>query len=443
MQNFIDVLENDKLSVSRGLFMNNLYTILSNNFGTVFPASNLKDGMLFFKHTGAESAIYTYLSTEVNPWLKIIDLKNAFGNADTLDGHHADYFSPATHKHDSDYLSKNGGTVAGNITATKFIGELDGDAKSIGGKTLTELQGLPLGHEYFTINPNLPEGVLPLIGQLVSRSLYPSLWEWVQTQNGFLLEESAWQSKASTNNGNVPYYSKGDGNSTFRLPSLKCYIKGSGGVREIGGYLAAGLPNITGSPIIGENSYNGLPEPGGAIYKANAGNSYAGSSDHDNDYYKFDASRSNSIYGKSDTVQPETIVGLWCVKAFGTIIDTGNTDMATYVSLLQQLDQKVSNLEDTFFTRTLTINGSTQGYRRSGSSATESDVTYDKTLTSIGSGVDSHYLYGLETNTGLPAQTDTLKSIIQKLVNLSHEHKTYRQLEYYNCQCNCSDGDGD
>src|SRR5574344_328179 len=165
MQNFIDVLENDKLSVSRGLFMNNLYTILSNNFGTVFPASNLKDGMLFFKHTDAESAIYTYLSTEVNPWLKIMDLKNAFGNADTLDGHHADYFSPATHKHDSDYLSKNGGTVAGNITATKFIGELDGDAKSIGGKTLTELQGLPLGHEYFTINPNLPEGVLPLIGQ--------------------------------------------------------------------------------------------------------------------------------------------------------------------------------------------------------------------------------------------------------------------------------------
>ena len=391
MQNFIDVLENDKLSVSRGLFMNNLYTILSNNFGTVFPASNLKDGMLFFKHTGAESAIYTYLSTEANPWLKIIDLKNAFGNADTLDGHHADYFSPATHKHDSDYLSKNGGTVAGNITATKFIGELDGDAKSIGGKTLAELQGLPLGHEYFTINPNLPEGVLPLIGQLVSRSLYPSLWEWVQTQNGFLLEESAWQSKASTNNGNVPYYSKGDGNSTFRLPSLKCYIKGSGGVREIGGYLAAGLPNIN---------------------------------------------------GKSDTVQPETIVGLWCVKAFGTIIDTGNTDMATYVSLLQQLDQKVSNLEDTFFTRTLTINGSTQGYRRSGSSATESDVTYDKTLTSIGSGVYSHYLYGLETNTGLPAQTDTLQSIIQKLVNLSHEHKTYRQLEYYNCQCNCSDGDG-
>lgn len=442
MQNFIDVLENDKLSVSRGLFMNNLYTILSNNFGTVFPASNLKDGMLFFKHTGAESAIYTYLSTEVNPWLKIIDLKNAFGNADTLDGHHADYFSPATHKHDSDYLSKNGGTVAGDITATKFIGELDGDAKSIGGKTLTELQGLPLGHEYFTINPNLPEGVLPLIGQLVSRSLYPSLWEWVQTQSGFLLEESAWQLKASSNNGNVPYYSSGDGNSTFRLPALKCYVKGSSGVREIGGYLAAGLPNITGSPIIGENSYSGLPEPGGAIYKANAGNSYAGSSDHDNDYYKFDASRSNSIYGKSDTVQPETIVGLWCVKAFGTIIDTGNTDMATYVSLLQQLDQKVSNLEDTFFTRTLTINGSTQGYRRSGSSATESDVTYDKTLTSIGSGVYSHYLYGLETNTGLPAQTDTLKSIIQKLVNLSHEHKTYRQLEYYNCQCNCSDGDG-
>ena len=419
MQNFIDVLENDKLSVSRGLFMNNLYTILSNNFGTVFPASNLKDGMLFFKHTDAESAIYTYLSTEVNPWLKIIDLKNAFGNADTLDGHHADYFSPATHKHDSDYLSKNGGTVTGNITATKFIGELDGDAKSVGGKTSVELQGLPLGHEYFTINPNLPEGVLPLIGQLVSRSLYPSLWEWVQTQSGFLLEESAWQLKASSNHGNVPYYSSGDGNSTFRLPALKCYVKGSSGVREIGGYLAAGLPNITGQ--VGPLDDMSADTFTGSFYRGTSKNYDAKSEPSGGGWIlNFDASRSSSIYGNSSTVQPETIVGLWCVKAFGTVIDTGNTDMASYISLLQQLDQKVSNLEDTFFTRTLTIDGSTQGYRRSGSSGAESDITYDKTLPSIGPGVYKHYLYGLETNTGLPAQTDTLKSIIQKLVNLNH-----------------------
>ena len=122
--------------------------------------------------------------------------------------------------------------------------------------------------------------------------------------------------------------------------------------------------------------------------------------EHNSQYGNLVILNTSNITGNANTVQLETIVGLWCVKAFGTVIDTGNTDMASYISLLQQLDQKVSNLEDTFFTRTLTINGSTQGYRRSGSSATESDVTYDKTLTSIGSGVYSHYLYGLETNTG-------------------------------------------
>ena len=102
--------------------------------------------------------------------------------------------------------------------------------------------GLPVGFEYFTMNPNIPAGSLPLQGGLYSRLAYPDLWEWVQKQTGYLKAESEWQELAVSNGGNVPFYSKGDGSTTFRVPSLKCWVKGANGIEEVGSYLSAGLP---------------------------------------------------------------------------------------------------------------------------------------------------------------------------------------------------------
>lgn len=79
--------------------------------------------------------------------------------------------------------------------------------------------GLPVGFEYTSINPNIPTGSLPLLGGLYSRSAYVDLWAWVQSQPGYLLSESEWQAYSTSNNGIVPYYSTGDGISTFRVPS--------------------------------------------------------------------------------------------------------------------------------------------------------------------------------------------------------------------------------
>ena len=110
--------------------------------------------------------------------------------------------------------------------------------------TWKDAGGLPVGHEFFTTNPNIPAGCIPLLGGEYSRTAYADLWAWVQTQQGYLIEESAWQAKAATNGGNVPFYSKGDGTTTFRVPSLKCWVKGANGIEEVGSYLSAGLPNI-------------------------------------------------------------------------------------------------------------------------------------------------------------------------------------------------------
>lgn len=194
--------------------------------------------------------------------------------------------------------------------------------------------GVPIGFEYFTVNPNVPTGVLPLIGGVYSRTAYAALWEWVQTQTGYLISETEWQAKSTANNGNVPFYSTGDGSTTFRVPSLSCWIRGAGNIEEVGSYLAAGLPNITGR-LHGNKSGNNAM---GAFYDLTDTAGVDGDSQSpQSPLLGFDASKSNAIYGNSDTVQPESIVGLWLVKAFGTVTNTKNQDLEDISNAFSQI----------------------------------------------------------------------------------------------------------
>ena len=200
---------------------------------------------------------------------------------------------------------------------------------------------MPVGYEYFTFNPNIPQGSLPLFGGEYSRETYADLWAWVQTQTGYLKTEAQWQALSSANAGNVPYYSDGDGSTTFRVPSLKCWVKGANGtVSEVGSYLAAGLPNITGgltfrSVDSGSSYYNIMTSRSGAFSDDGvSGETFStakGTNNRVPTRVKFDASASNSIYGNSTTVQPESIVGLWLVKAYGVVEDTGTIDEQQYI----------------------------------------------------------------------------------------------------------------
>ena len=209
---------------------------------------------------------------------------------------------------------------------------------------------VPVGFEYFSMNPNVPQGSLPLLGGEYNRSTYSDLWEWVQQQTGYLKTEAEWQALSTANNGNVPYYSDGDGSTTFRVPSLQCWVRGANGsVSTVGSYLAAGLPNITGSIAFRRtaNGSNVVNNPSGAFGESintdsttplsNTGSGTPGSQN-----FTFNASRSNSIYGNSTTVQPESIVGLWLVKAYGTVVDTGTIDEQQYI------DDRIAALPNTF-----------------------------------------------------------------------------------------------
>ena len=204
--------------------------------------------------------------------------------------------------------------------------------------------GIPIGYEYFTINPNIPQGSLPLFGGEYDRATYPDLWAWVQEQTGYLKTEAQWQALSSANAGNVPYYSDGDGSTTFRVPSLKCWIKAANGtVSEVGSYLAAGLPNITGTLRGDTTASNGSQfasqfssgsealQPAGTVTQGYGANFVAITEKQINSYISFNASKSNSIYGNSTTVQPPSIVGMWLVKAYGVVEETGRIDEQQYI----------------------------------------------------------------------------------------------------------------
>jgi hypothetical protein len=86
-------------------------------------------------------------------------------------------------------------------------------------------------------------------------------------------------------------------------------LQGASGEQVAGTTVSAGLPNITGD-VYGNFTWN-IPAPTGAF--ASAG-SYRGATGDaiTTQKYNFDASRSNSIYGKSDTVQPPSyLVNIW------------------------------------------------------------------------------------------------------------------------------------
>ena len=140
------------------------------------------------------------------------------------------------------------------------------------------------------------EGWLLMDGREVSRTEYADLFDVIGTA-----------------------YGMGDGSTTFNLPNCSGKFLQMDTSKTVGTNIEAGLPNITGSwtsqyNISMDNNSNCI----GAIastYSTNTG--YYGGSTASADWgfgFNFDASKSNTIYGKSTTVQPPAIVVNYFIK---------------------------------------------------------------------------------------------------------------------------------
>lgn len=230
-------------------------------------------------------------------------------------------------------------------------------------KTLVEKAGaMPIGAIMSFLMKSAPEGWLALdTGALVSRATYPDLWAWVQ-ENAPLISETDWQTQASAQSS-VGFFSTGDGSTTFRLPRILDYVRGST-LADVGVWQEAGLPNILGAYSSSKDA-EGFAGFTGAV--SGSTTSGIGTAGHfDNGWlsaqlnFRFDASKSNAIYGNSTTVTPKTIKMVYCIKAFGA---TTNQGMIDITALANDLNYKLS-IVDYEIDRAMTIiypNGGSEG----------------------------------------------------------------------------------
>lgn len=136
----------------------------------------------------------------------------------------------------------------------------------------------------------------------------------------------------------------------FKLPDLRDrFVQGANG--NLGTSKTAGLPNITGKFYHDTNAKAGLS--GAFTYEGAGRQNLMNDTPTNSGLITFDASKSNSIYGNSDTVQPPSVCLTFIIKALkvsdqyadavGTLID----DSATNVTDKTWSAKKISDTIDT------------------------------------------------------------------------------------------------
>ena len=155
--------------------------------------------------------------------------------------------------------------------------------------------------------------------------------------------ESDWQTAVTTYGvcGKFVYDST---NNTVRLPKITGIIEGTTDLTALGDLIEAGLPNITGSC----GSFRcGGNNTSGALYltsTATVGGGTGGAGFNAN----IDASRSNSIYNNSNTVQPQTIKVLYYIVVATTTKTDIEVDIDNIATDLNgKADTDLTNITDT------------------------------------------------------------------------------------------------
>lgn len=223
---------------------------------------------------------------------------------------------------------ENGTDVPKAITPKQFKEA----TKDLGG-------GLPFGHLFAWPFQTPPDGCIQCNGSTYSRVLYKDFWNYISSK-GWVKTEGEWNSIASANGGYCPYYSTGDGSTTFRTPKFAPFMQVAIASANVGTYHRAGLPNIKGDLPVGETRDVKTPISG-AFYQDGSNTNLGLVSDSDNQLAHFDASRSNSIYGRSTTVQPESHEWMICVVVAGQATNIGSVDVGNVMSAVAQVQAQV------------------------------------------------------------------------------------------------------
>ena len=155
----------------------------------------------------------------------------------------------------------------------------------------------PTGAVIFVMRKDCPEGFLIINGQKVYQTDYPRLYT-------YLLNLGTLQSGTDETGAYVTL-----------PPADGRFFEATTKPSKVGTLVEAGLPNITGAF---SNSYRGIVGSTEGAFTNESWNRFrdwGASGDVDNyDGAAFDASRSNQLFGQSQSVQPSSMMALPCIK---------------------------------------------------------------------------------------------------------------------------------
>lgn len=222
---------------------------------------------------GIKGIFKNYLETKIDSFTKAISL---FSNERYEYDEDTDYLPTDARTYNGElYICKQANGVSSTVVTpdsdTSYWQRLDSNS-AITGEITGEIK-------WFAFN-TAPDGYLVCNGANVSRKTYADLFAVIGTTFG-----------------------KGDGSTTFTLPNL--INKFAQGSTTVGTYKSAGLPDHDHLYVDYYAAFN--EGRGGSTPLVSSSNSHTTRTTEK-------ASRSNSIYGNSTTVQPPALTLLPCIK---------------------------------------------------------------------------------------------------------------------------------
>lgn len=202
--------------------------------------------------------------------------------------------------------------------------------------------GKSVGDLWIGFDPaSKPANVQIFGGQLLSRTAYEAHSAMVLGGERTVLTDAEWQEQVAAN-GFCPFYSSGDGSTTYRMPLIKgVHPKFVAALAEAGSFVAAGLPDFYGqvdqvlsSTGAANNSMGAMGIVGSGSYAA----AYASPGAYAAGTIYVQPSRSNLIYGNSDTVQPPAVTCVLGEYVFGAVSRIGEAD-------IEELAERIDKLE--------------------------------------------------------------------------------------------------
>lgn len=189
---------------------------------------------------------------------------------------------------------------------------------------------VPIGTILSYASATLPNGFLVCDGSEVSKTTYADLFEVIGDTYGTATDTSK-----------------------FKLPDLRDkFVQGANG--NLGTSKDAGLPNITGKFYHDTNAKAGLS--GAFTYEGTGRQNLMNDSPTNSGLITFDASKSNAIYGNSDTVQPPSVCLTFIIKALkvsdkyaeevGALIDDSTTTATDKVYSVNKIMELLTDWQD-------------------------------------------------------------------------------------------------